>query len=70
MNPLFAKAFIWFQAHLIILICLSFFLYGTANAQRLHISDLVYRGAFSFPTGDQWAYGGHALAFAGPNPRS
>jgi hypothetical protein len=26
-------------------------------------SDLVYRGAFAYPSGDAWAYSGHALCF-------
>jgi lysophospholipase L1-like esterase len=30
---------------------------------RLHPEDLVYKGAFAFPEGDEWGYGGHALAY-------
>ena len=73
MKPLLVKAFSLIQALFIIWICLSLLLHGKANAQRLHESDLTYRGAFSFPSGDPWAYGGHALAFfpegdpSGPN---
>jgi hypothetical protein len=26
-------------------------------------SDLVYQGAFAYPSGDEWAYSGHALAY-------
>ena len=26
-------------------------------------SDLVYQGAFAYPSGDDWAYSGHALAY-------
>jgi hypothetical protein len=38
---------------------------GGVNAQdhRLQPSDLIYKGAFTFPLGDPWAYSGHALAF-------
>lgn len=38
---------------------------GWVNAQdhRLQPSDLIYKGAFTFPLGDQWAYSGHALTF-------
>lgn len=32
-------------------------------SQLLQPSDLIYRGAFAFPPGDDWAYSGHALAF-------
>ena len=73
MKPLLVKAFSLIQALFIIWICLSLLLHGKANAQRLHESDLTYRGAFSFPSGDPWAYSGHALAFfpegdpSGPN---
>jgi len=49
MKPLFVKAFSLIQALFIIPICLCLFLHGKANAQRLHTSDLIYRGAFSFP---------------------
>ncbi len=30
---------------------------------RLSATDLVYRGAFTYPAGDDWAYSGHALAY-------
>jgi len=30
---------------------------------RLQASDLDYQGAFAYPAGDRWAYGGHALAY-------
>jgi len=30
---------------------------------RLTAGDLVYRGAFAYPAGDDWAYSGHALAY-------
>jgi hypothetical protein len=29
----------------------------------LQPSDLIYKGAFAYPTGDPWAYSGHALAY-------
>ncbi len=29
----------------------------------LSAPDLVYRGAFAYPAGDDWAYSGHALAY-------
>ena len=31
--------------------------------QRLLPTDLQYKGAFAYPTGDEWAYSGHALAY-------
>lgn len=34
-----------------------------AVSARLTSADLVYLGAFSFPEGDPWAYGGLALAY-------
>lgn len=34
-----------------------------AASARLSPDDLRYRGAFAFPDGDEWTYGGHALAF-------
>jgi hypothetical protein len=30
---------------------------------RIQPSDLVYQGAFAYPSGDAWAYSGHALAY-------
>jgi hypothetical protein len=30
---------------------------------RVQPSDLIYRGAFAYPPGDDWAYSGHALAY-------
>ena len=34
-----------------------------ATSQRLQPANLIYRGAFAFPAGDEWSYSGHALAF-------
>jgi hypothetical protein len=36
---------------------------SSASGRRLHPKDLVYKGAFAFPEGDGWGYGGHALAY-------
>jgi len=40
---------------------------GPAFAQNghhsLHAGNLVYKGAFAFPTDDAWAYSGHALTY-------
>ncbi|QTA91864.1 hypothetical protein [Desulfonema magnum] len=30
---------------------------------RLYPRDIVYKGAFAYPEGDEWGYGGHALAY-------
>lgn len=30
---------------------------------RLHAANLVYQGGFAYPTGDEWSYSGHALAY-------
>ena len=35
----------------------------SSGSLRLHPEDLVYKGAFAFPEGDEWGYGGHALAY-------
>ena len=32
-------------------------------SQLIQPTDLVYRGAFAYPPGDEWAYSGHALAY-------
>jgi hypothetical protein len=37
--------------------------FSQAAAYRLLPENLVYQGAFAFPTGDEWTYGGHALAY-------
>mgnify|MGYP001123021462 CR=1 FL=1 len=33
------------------------------SGDRVQPSDLIYRGAFAYPVGDEWAYSGHALAY-------
>jgi len=33
------------------------------TGQRVYSTDLTYRGAFAYPSGDDWAYSGHALAY-------
>jgi len=36
----------------------------TSNySQRVYSTSLVYKGAFAYPPGDDWAYSGHALAY-------
>ena len=31
--------------------------------RRIYTTNLVYKGAFTYPSGDEWAYSGHALAY-------
>jgi len=33
------------------------------SGQRVYSTQLTYRGAFAYPSGDDWAYSGHALAY-------
>ncbi|MFQ6100810.1 MAG: hypothetical protein ACE5OS_06195 [Anaerolineae bacterium] len=32
-------------------------------SQRIYSTTLIYQGAFVYPSGDEWAYSGHALAY-------
>ncbi|MCP4538236.1 MAG: DNRLRE domain-containing protein [Chloroflexi bacterium] len=36
---------------------------GTISTGLIQPSDLTYLGAFAYPTSDDWAYSGHALAY-------
>lgn len=35
----------------------------TLTGQRIYSTHLAYQGAFACPSGEDWAYGGHALAY-------
>jgi hypothetical protein len=35
----------------------------TIQGHRIYPANLIYKGAFAYPSGDEWAYSGHALAY-------